>query len=143
GSRSVEDQVEAAIGYINHLQKQIYDLAEKREVMKLSAIHDHQEKNHKILPFSCGSDPLSTLTIIPVGSGILVSINTLKHEVLLSDIVLALENDGLEVLSAMTSTTEEKVFYTVFAKFSDLACFDNANLHQKLCRLISRNISAA
>ncbi|XP_057869427.1 transcription factor bHLH118 [Cryptomeria japonica] len=136
GKRSLSDQAEGAAEYIKHLQEHINELAKRREDLGNSPICNYNEKNCKVLPSIGESQSFPSVKIMAIGSGIEITTSSLKCQVVLSDILLALENEGLEVVSTIACTTEDKIFHTLYTKASDLQRFDMTNLHQKLCRLL-------
>lgn len=143
GKRKVSEQVLEAVNYVRHLQRKVQDLSAQRE--KMRADYDANAKVatkkfvDKILPFGGLEREYPALQINSVSSGIQICMNSLEHEIVYSDILLALEGEGLEVVSAASSTINNKVYHTIHAKVVDLNTFNVRTLYHKLWQLIKTN----
>lgn len=122
------DQVQESVNYIHHLQRKVEDLQKEREKMK-----DDSGKNPNLsfqaLRFSgnekfCIKAPaigesdqgFPSINIKSMGSAVQVSTNTFEHQILYSDLLLALEDVGLEVVSTTSSTISNRVYHTIHTK---------------------------
>lgn len=143
GKRAVSEQVLEAVNYVRHLQRKVQDLSAQREKMRdnydANAKVATKEFVDKILPFGGLEREYPALQIYSVSSGIQICMNSLEHEILYSDILLALEGEGLEVVSAASSTLNNKVYHTIHTKVFDLNTFNVRTLYHKLRQLIRTN----
>lgn len=151
GKRSVTDQVQAAVNYILHLQQKMEDLSTERD--KLKAIAKSERISNVSLDgeqFSCNQiickyplfrgsdgDQFPAVEIKSVGSGVQVSTKTFEHQILYSDLLQALEEAGLQVLSATRfAINNNRVFHTIHSKVHDLNAFKIETLNEKLWHFI-------
>eukprot|EP00253_Pinus_taeda_P016118 PITA_16118 len=151
GKRSVAHQVQEYVNYIHHLQQKVEDLRKEREKMK-----DDSGKNPNLsfqaLPFSgnekfCIKAPVigepdqgfPSINIKSMGSAVQVWTNTFAHQIVYSDLLMALEDGGLEVVCAASSTMSNRSYHTIHTKVSDLNIFNVDTLYLKLWRLIRTN----
>jgi len=67
--------------------------------------------------------------------------NTLERDIVYSDILLALEEGGLEVVSAASSAINNRAYHTIHAKVFDVTSFNIHTLYQKLWNLINTHHS--
>lgn len=151
GKRAVSDQVHEAVNYVRHLQQKVEDLSTEREKMK--AISDKNAKvsfedvklscNEKVCikaPPTEGSDrELPIVKTKFMGSVLQVCTNTFEDQIVFSDLLMALEAGGLEVVCAASSTINNKVYHTIHTKVSDIETFKIDTLEQKLWHLIRTN----
>lgn len=141
GKRTVSEQVLEAVNYVSHLQRKIEDLSAEREKMKVNSDQNAKLSCKKL----CNKTPplggldrkYPEVKINSLGSGIQIWTNTLEHEIVYSDILLALEEGGLEVVSAASSAINNRVYHTIHAKVFDVNSFYIHTLYQKLWHLIS------
>ena len=118
--RTVSDQVLEAVTYVRHLQQNVQDLSAEREKMK--AVSDQNAKVSmeksfdKTPPFGGSDREYPALKINSVSSGVQIWMNSLGHEIVYSEILLALEEEGLEVVSAASSTINNRVYHTIHTK---------------------------
>ncbi|KAH9317664.1 hypothetical protein KI387_019433, partial [Taxus chinensis] len=120
GKRWTAEQV--SVEYIKHLQLRVKELTKKRKEMT-------EEK------LSAASEAFPTVKVNCVGSNVFVSINAFKCDVVLSDVLRTLEDDGLDIVSAVSSAINDKVFLTLCAEDTDVNVFDSATLHEKMWNL--------
>eukprot|EP00253_Pinus_taeda_P017027 PITA_17027 len=142
GKRTVSEQVFESLNYVRHLQQKIRELSAQREKMKV-----HSDRNAKVsFEKFCNKIPLldreyPELKINSVGSGVQIWTNTLERDIVYSDILLALEEGGLEVVSAASSAINNRAYHTIHAKVFDVTSFNINTLYQKLWNLISTHHS--
>jgi len=141
GKRTVSEQVLEAVNYVGHLQRKIEDLSAQREKMKVNSDQNAKVSFEKFWdntpPFGGSDREYPAVKINSVGSGVQICMNSLEHEIVYSDILLALEEGGLEVVSAASSVINNRVYHTIHAKVFDLNTFNIHTLYQKLWHLIS------
>eukprot|EP00253_Pinus_taeda_P017551 PITA_17551 len=151
GKRAASDQVQEAVKYVQHLQRKVEDLSTERDKMKANS-DDIEENSLKNVRLSCkdkfcsndasigGSDEVfPTVKIKSIGSDYQVLTKTFEHQIVYSDLLMALDDGGLEVVCAASSTVNSRVYHTIYAKVSDLNIFNIDNLYQKLWHLIRTN----
>jgi len=146
GKPTAPDQVLEAVNYVRRLQRKIEDLSAESKKMKANSdkIAKVSFDGSRFSKFCSRSRPVGgsvrefpTLKINCDGSGVQVWTNTFEHEIVYSDLLLALEEGGLEVVSAASSAINNRVYHTIHAKVFDLNTFNIHNLYQKLWHLIS------
>lgn len=141
GKRTVSEQVLEAVNYVSHLQRKIEDLSAQRERMKVNfdqnAKVSFQKYCNKTLQFVGSDGECPAVKINPAGSGVQILTYALEHEIAYSDILLRLEQCGLEVVNAASSAINNKVYHTIHTKVLDLNTFNIHTLYQKLWHLIS------
>ena len=143
GKRAESDQVLGAVNYICHLQQKIKDLS--REKHRMNAANKDRKQfstvklladEHRRLQGSDGEFP--TVKINSVLSGVNVSIDAFEDQIVYSDVLMALEECGLEVVNATSSSINNMVFHTIHNKvffytrgnIIILSAFDqNLNIH--------------
>jgi len=141
GKPTVAQQVLEAVSYVRHLQRKIENLSAEREKMKVNSDQNakvlFEKFCHKTLPLEGSDREYPAVKINSVGSGVQIWTNSLEHEIVYSDILLALEEAGLEVVSAVSSAINNRVYHTIHTKVFDLNTFNIHTLYQKLWYLIS------
>lgn len=151
GKRSVSDQVEAAVNYILYLQQKIEDLSTERDKMKTIA---NSKRNASVSlddqQFSCkqkisksqlfrqsDGDQFPSVEVKSTGLGIQVSTKTFEHQIVYSDLLQALEEAGLQVLSAVRFAMDNnKVFHTIHTKVDDHNALNIETLNEKVWHFI-------
>eukprot|EP01018_Ginkgo_biloba_P023629 Gb_26737 [translate_table: standard] len=116
GKRSLSDQIQEAINYIHHLLKRVKELGQKRDEMRIS-------DNIKI--------------------SVRIKVNTFKDLFVFSDLLLALEEHGLEVVTAVATEVNDKVFLTIHSKVSTPHRFECRALYNKLWALMGKRVQDA
>lgn len=153
GKRSVSDQVQAAVNYVLSLQQKVEDLTTERDIKMKAKVHSERNENVSLdgVQFSSNEktgksqlfresdrDQFPAVEIKSVGSGVQVSTKTFEHQILYCHLLQALEEAGLEVLSATCLAIKtNRVFHSIHTKVHDLNAFDIETLYQKLWHLIS------
>eukprot|EP00253_Pinus_taeda_P023660 PITA_23660 len=146
GKRAVSAQVQEAVKYIQHLQRKVEDLSTERDKMKAKSDDIEEvrlsckDKFCSKAPSIGGSDEeFPKVKIKSIGSDYQVLTNTLEHQIVYSDLLMALDDGGLEVVCAASSAVNSRVYHTIYTKVSDLNIFNVDNLYQKLWHLIRTN----
>jgi len=120
GKRTVSEQVLEAENYVCHLQQKIEDLSAQREKMKVNSGQNEKVSLEKFCnktqAFGGSDRQYPAVKINSVGSGVQIWTNTLEHEIVYSDIILALEEGGLEVVTAASSAINSRAYHTIHAK---------------------------
>lgn len=149
GKRSQSDQVLGAISYIGHLQQCVEALSRERDILKvnlnrqeqMSSVSMHElssnEKFSSKQPWLQRSDEeFPTVEIKSIRSGVRISLNVFEDQIVYSNLLLALEECGLEVVNATSSSVNNKVFHNIYNKVSDIDKFNEDNLYEKLRHLL-------
>lgn len=151
GKRAVSDQVQEAVNYVRHLQQKVEDLSTEREKMKANSDENAKvslegvrlSSNEKICikaqPIGGSDREFPTVKIKSMGSTLQVCTNTFEHQIVFSDLLLAIEEGGLEVVSAASSAINNRIFHTIHTKVCDLETLNIDTLEQKLWHLIRTN----
>ncbi|KAH9300465.1 hypothetical protein KI387_012048 [Taxus chinensis] len=148
---TLPDVIQEASNFIGSLQKQIAELSSKRENIK-----DSPASKSAIDLGLCGQkmmelDRLQQEPLIPrifvtnFGSTVTVEITSslLTEQIVFSDIILFLEGEGLEIISASTFSRTHTDFYIFHLKGSNEKDLNVEILYEKLRHLISTNSSRA
>uniref|UniRef100_A0A0D6QUX2 BHLH domain-containing protein n=1 Tax=Araucaria cunninghamii TaxID=56994 RepID=A0A0D6QUX2_ARACU len=137
GKVSISDQLSEAASYIRHLQENIDQLAKKRDEMKINGRHCSKDEVYNTMACHT-SETFPLVSVNCVASHVIVTINTFRDQIIFSRLLLAIEDEGFQVLTAASFATKQKVFYTVHCKVLDMQGFRNgAQLRHKLCQLIN------
>eukprot|EP00253_Pinus_taeda_P006569 PITA_06569 len=151
GKRAESDQVLGAVNYIRHLQQKIEDLSRKRDSMKSSlgrkgklpfvGIQSSSKHNfcRKHLRFQDSDGKFTSMKINFSHSSVEVSVNAFQHQIVYSDLLMVLEECGLEVVNATSSVINNAVFHTIHSKVTDVDYFNMDDLSDTLRHLISGN----
>lgn len=141
GKRTAAEQVLETVNYVCHLQQQVKELSAQREKMKVNSEKDakvsFENFCNKTVSFGGSDQEYPAVKINSVGSGVQIWTNILERDIVYSDILLALEEDGLQVVSAASSAINNRVYHTIHAKVPDVNTFNIHSLYQKLWHLIS------
>eukprot|EP00253_Pinus_taeda_P010458 PITA_10458 len=141
GERAASEQLLEAVNYVRYLQQKIEDLSARRDKQKVNFDQNAKVSFRKFCiktpPFRGSDWECPAVNIKSVGSGVQIWTKSLEHKIVYSDILLALEDGGLEVVSASSSAVKNRVFHTIHAKVFDHNTFNIQNLYQKLWHLIN------
>lgn len=151
GKRAESDQVLGAINYIRHLQQKIEDLSRKRDKMKTGLDRKEefpfvdiqssskQKFCRKHLRFEGSDGKIPSMKINFSHFSVEVSVNAFEYQVVYSDLLMALEECGLEVVNATSSVINNAVFHTIYSKVTDIDYFNMDDLSETLRHLILDN----
>lgn len=141
GKRAESEQLLESVNYVRYLQQKVEELSAERQKMKVNSDQNAKVSFSKFPsktpPFGGSDRDCPAFNIKSVGSGVQIWTNSLEHEIVYSDILLALEDGGLEVVSASSSAVKNRVYHTIHAKVFDLKTFNIHTLYQKLWHLIN------
>ncbi|XP_057869412.1 transcription factor bHLH118-like [Cryptomeria japonica] len=136
GTCSTVEQLSESANYINHLHEKIKKLTQTRQEMR-------KEKLCRNLSFSVPSETCPIVRVSCHDWGVLVSTNTPKCQIVLSDLLLVLGNSGLDIVSAVACVMNDKVFHTIHAKIGELHSFDIKTSYQSIWNLVGKKTSDA
>ncbi|CAN8325898.1 unnamed protein product [Cochlearia groenlandica] len=137
GKRAVSEHVNGAVSFIKDKETKIKELKARREELSRPEAGHRSTSNPD--PVETGSvltkpDP-ATLWVQPCVSGfeVAVSSNSSGPEALpLSRVLEALQKQGLEVISSLTTRVNERLMHTIQVEVNSFGCLDLAWLQQKL-----------
>ncbi|GLJ43357.1 hypothetical protein SUGI_0900710 [Cryptomeria japonica] len=107
-----------AMDYICHLKKKVDVLSKKRDEIRVK-INDCQVTNYFYSSFKEGNE-FPMVRVDRVYSHALITINTLKEHMMLSKILVLIEQGGLQVIMTSSFTIHEKVTHTFHCKVSNI-----------------------
>ncbi|GAV61845.1 HLH domain-containing protein [Cephalotus follicularis] len=136
GKRSISDHVNEAVNYIKHLHKKIEELGVKRdELKKLSTSTDLESRRDKSsinFPRSCVQVHQSCGVV-----EIVISSRFGEEGLPLSRVLELLLQDGLTVISCVSTKVNERLLYTIHIEANDPPFSDLLGLQEKLIQSIS------
>eukprot|EP00253_Pinus_taeda_P014654 PITA_14654 len=148
GKRSVSDQMQEAVNYVNHLRQKVEDLQKEREKLKPNS-DKNAEVSFQGVRLSCNekfcletpviggyAGEFPNVKIKSTDSAVQVWMNTFEYQIVYSDLLMSLEDCGLEVVCADSSTINNRVYHTIHAKVFDLNSFNIDTLYENLWNLI-------
>ncbi|KAI9162194.1 hypothetical protein LWI28_024781 [Acer negundo] len=137
GKRSISDQMNEAVNYINHLQKRIKQLGDHRdERKKLSKTSTLVLSGTES---SSDHDNISPTEVIVrpclVGVEILYSCGHPDQALPLSRVLAILHDQGLCVVNCISTRVNEQLLHTIQTEVNDPSCFNLSVLQQKLAQV--------
>ncbi|KAH9321185.1 hypothetical protein KI387_015824, partial [Taxus chinensis] len=94
--KPVKDVVSEAIGYIRHLQEKVVRLSKTRDEMRVKI-----------------NETFPVVKVDHVCSHVLVTTDTMRGQMVLSKLIVAVEEQGLQVITASSFTTRNKLTHTL------------------------------
>ncbi|KAJ0263296.1 Transcription factor bHLH118 [Hirschfeldia incana] len=128
GRRSTSDQLNEAVNYINHLQRNIKDMSSKRDDLMLMSGQSFESRNEQ-----SRNDNSNHVVIRPCLVGVEIVFSVLQTP--LSSVLHVISEHGLCVLSCISSHVNGRFIHTLQAEVNDLAFVDFAELELYLLRL--------
>ncbi|RWR87878.1 transcription factor bHLH118-like protein [Cinnamomum micranthum f. kanehirae] len=127
GKKSISDHMCEAANYINHLKAKIEELTEKRDQMRrlITSSSNSRSPQNEARPLS----PDISLRATSNGATVLI-VDRSGHELPLSRVIAALEEEGLNVISVSTCMNTQSV-YNIECE-SNGPRVDSSGLEQKL-----------
>ncbi|TXG70806.1 hypothetical protein EZV62_005741 [Acer yangbiense] len=137
GKRSISDQMNESVNYINHLQKRIKQLSDHRdERKKLSKTSTLVLSGTES---SSDHDNISPTQVIVrpclVGVEILYSCGHRDQALPLSRVLAILHDQGLCVVNCISTRVNEQLLHTIQTEVNDPSCFNPSVLQQKLAQV--------
>lgn len=128
GKRSISDQMNEAVNYINHLQKNIKGLSDKRDQLKNKLSMNSSLENH---------ENASSGFIIHQNSGTLIEISGFSEEgVPLSKLLQLLLEEGLQVIGCLSSQVNGRLLHNVQCEVVNSDSVDLSELRRKFSNSI-------
>ncbi|KAK2653702.1 hypothetical protein Ddye_013558 [Dipteronia dyeriana] len=135
GKRSISDQMNEAVNYINYLQKRIKQLSDDRdERKKLSKTSNlvlsgtESSSAHNISPTQVIVRPCL------VGVEVVYSCDYRDQALPLSRVLAIVHDQGLCVVNCISTRVNEQLLHTIQTEVNDPSCFNLSVLQQKLAQ---------
>ncbi|KAJ4955493.1 hypothetical protein NE237_012276 [Protea cynaroides] len=137
GKRSISDHINEASNYVRDLQKRIQELNHKRDGLRKMS---NSGAPDTVVSQNC---PPDYVTVQPCWGGVEVMINSgfKNGEFPLSRVIRELVDQGVRVVTTVSSTVNERSFHTIKSEVSDLTTLDLSELEEKLTDLVASSSS--
>ncbi|KAH9317713.1 hypothetical protein KI387_019482, partial [Taxus chinensis] len=134
GKLSKPDQLSEAIGYIRYLQQKVNDLSKERDEMKSNG------KQYCIKEKIASANPFPLVNIKHDDSVVVITTITLREKMLLSKMLLAVEEEGLQLLTLSSFASDDKVYHIIHCKAVHSQSYNrDAELQDKLWQLMGKD----
>ncbi|KAK7357399.1 hypothetical protein VNO80_16684 [Phaseolus coccineus] len=130
GKRSISDQMSEAVNYINHLQKNIKELSDKRDKLKKLPINstlESRENKHESSGFTVHQNSSGAVGI---------EISEFKGVSLSKLLELVLE-EGLEVVCCLSTKVNGRLFHSLQCEVENSDSVDLSELRRKFSNVIA------
>ncbi|XP_021294601.1 transcription factor bHLH118-like [Herrania umbratica] len=128
GKRSMSDHMNEAVNYIKHLEKKVKDLDVKRDELKrasnLAALGSETESSNQCF----------IIRPCLIGIEIMFRCGFEEQGLPLSRVLAALVDEGLPVVSCISTKSEEYLLHTIQTEVNDPTSFNLSGLQQKLAK---------
>ncbi|XP_059664550.1 transcription factor bHLH120-like [Cornus florida] len=139
-ARSISDHMHETVNYIKHLQKRIEELNDKRD--ELRRLPNPAENLNVASECSQSARPQDSVEVNTCRAGMEVVVCTaLRKGLPLSEVLDVLIQEGLTVVSCISTKVNERLLHTVESEVNDGRSIDPSELQQKLTDLIIRTSS--
>ncbi|KAK3180568.1 hypothetical protein Dsin_014845 [Dipteronia sinensis] len=135
GKRSISDQMNEAVNYINYLQKRIKQLSDERDERKklsktstLVLSGTESSSVHNISPTQVIVRPCL------VGVEVVYSCGYRDQALPLSRVLAILHDQGLCVVNCISTRVNEQLLHTIQTEVNDPSCFNLSVLQRKLAQ---------
>ncbi|KAF8114058.1 hypothetical protein N665_0043s0124 [Sinapis alba] len=139
GKRAVSDHVNGAVNFIKDTETRIKELSARRDDLSRETCQTSPD------PARTGSELVksypASVMVQPCVSGFEVAVSSSSSgpEALpLSRVLEALQEQGLEVISSLTTRVNERLMHTIQVEVNSFGCLDLAWLQQKLVEELIR-----
>ncbi|KAL2558551.1 transcription factor bHLH [Forsythia ovata] len=135
GKRSISDHMHEAVNYINHMQKNIKELKMKKEMLQKCSKSGTPSSDDG----SSNNDSSNCIRVNLCQNGveILISCSLKEKEFPLSTVLNELLEMGLNVVSCVSTKSNEKSFHRIQSEASDSRSIDLSLLQQRLANVIN------
>ncbi|KAG4907841.1 hypothetical protein AAZX31_20G140500 [Glycine max] len=134
GKRSISDQMNEAVNYINHLQKNIKELSDKRDKLKKkpsiinSSPEDHENYKHASSGFTVHQNSGGAVGIEISGFS--------EEEVPLSKLLELVFEEGLEVVNCLSTKVNGRLLHSLQCEVDNSGSVDLSELRRKFSDVI-------
>ncbi|XP_022724897.1 transcription factor bHLH118-like isoform X2 [Durio zibethinus] len=130
GKRSMSDHMNEAVNYIQHLEKKVKDLDVKKHETKrvsnlASLVSGTESSNHCFIIRPC-----------LIGIEIMFRCGFKEQDLPLSRVLAVLVDEGLPVVSCVSTKSEEYLLHTIQTEVNDPTSVNLSGLQQKLSKLV-------
>ncbi|KAH7840948.1 hypothetical protein Vadar_023741 [Vaccinium darrowii] len=135
GKRSMSDHIQESVNYIKHMEKTIEELKIKREDLAAQYMISNSNTSSST---SSNCFPISITVSHCVGGAEILINSGLRDAVFpLSRVLELLLEEGLDVVSCVSTQVNDSFLYTIRTEVSDTTCIDLSVLRQKLTNVIN------